>query len=50
MEFAECWPERVEFGLNGMQVPFIGREHLIVNKRSSGRPQDVADAAALADD
>jgi len=28
-------------------VPFIDVEHLIVNKRASGRPQDLADVAAL---
>jgi hypothetical protein len=28
----------------------IGRHHLLQNKRATGRPQDLADAARLAED
>jgi len=31
-------------------VPFIGRDDLIVNKRATGRPQDVADVLRLTGD
>jgi hypothetical protein len=34
-----------EYG--GEPVPFIGRAELIANKRAAGRPQDLADVAAL---
>ena len=33
--------------LDGIPVRFISRDHLIRNKRSVGRPQDLADAEAL---
>lgn len=33
--------------IEGLVVPFIGLSDLIVNKRASGRPQDVADVALL---
>ena len=37
-------------GLGGVVVPFIGRDDLIVNKRATGRPQDVADVLRLTGD
>lgn len=37
----------VEVILDGVKVPFIGREDLIVNKRATGRPQDIADVLRL---
>ncbi len=30
-----------------LEVPLIGRDDLLANKRASGRPQDVADVAAI---
>lgn len=33
--------------LGGARVPVIAREPLIINKRASGRPKDIADVAAL---
>jgi hypothetical protein len=45
--FAEAWPERLVQQIDGVLVPFIGRNALIRNKRAAGRPQDVADALAL---
>jgi hypothetical protein len=35
------------FDLDGRRIAVIGREPLIKNKRAVGRPQDVADVAAL---
>ncbi len=45
--FDEAWNRRVEFEVNGRQVPFISREDLITNKRAVARPQDLADVAKL---
>ena len=33
--------------IGGLAVPFIDADHLVVNKRASGRLQDLADAEAL---
>lgn len=46
--FQEAWPARVEgsFG-DEVRSNVIGMEHLMRNKRASGRPQDLADVAAL---
>lgn len=46
--FEEAWPDRLEadFG-EGVRCGVIGVQHLIQNKRSAGRPQDLADVAAL---
>jgi len=50
VEFEEAWPERQEVEVAGLKVPVIGRHHLLRNKRATGRPQDIADAARLAGD
>jgi len=47
VDFETCWDERVEVMLDELCVPFIGREGLIKNKVSSGRPQDLLDAKDL---
>jgi hypothetical protein len=49
VSFDDCWPTRVELEIAGTAVPFIDLDHLIVNKRASGRLQDLADADALSD-
>ncbi len=46
VKFAEAWGARLEVTLEGLEVPILGREHLVRNKRAVGRPQDLADAAA----
>jgi hypothetical protein len=48
--FDECWPDHVVLDIGGLAVPFIDVDHLIANKRASGRLQDLADVEALADD
>jgi predicted nucleotidyltransferase len=35
------------FELDGRRIPVIGREALLANKQAAGRPQDMADVAAL---
>lgn len=50
VEFEEAWPSREEVEVAGLKVPVIGRRHLLQNKRATGRPKDLADAAWLARD
>jgi hypothetical protein len=48
MTFAAAWPNRIEaeFG-DGVRCPVIGLADILTNKRAAGRPQDLADVAAL---
>ena len=48
VEFEHAWKNRVLIEMNGDCVSVIGREDLIVNKRASGRPKDIADVETLA--
>lgn len=45
--FDQAWVRRVVLEVDGMQIPFIGREDLIANKTASSRLQDLADVARL---
>jgi predicted nucleotidyltransferase len=47
VEFEGCFNRRVEVVVDGLPVPFIALDDLRRNKASSGRPQDIADLAAL---
>ncbi len=47
VEFSECFPSRVEVLLDGVKVNFIDLEHLKLNKKASGRLQDLADLENL---
>lgn len=47
LEFGDAWNRRVHITLDGVQVPVIGKDDLIKNKRAVGRLQDLADAEAL---
>jgi len=47
VEFEQAWEKRISIELDGLTVPVIGREHLLANKRASGRPKDLADAETL---
>jgi hypothetical protein len=47
VSFDEAWRERVQAELGGVRANVIGREALMKNKRSAGRPQDLADLEAL---
>lgn len=49
VDFEACFDRRVEIVLEGLAVPFIALDDLRRNKASSGRPQDIADLAALDD-
>ena len=43
VQFDEAWPRRVALDLEGAEVPVIGRDDFIRNKRATGRPKDLAD-------
>lgn len=47
VSFAEAWPARVLTEVDGLQLPVLSREHLLINKRATGRPQDRVDADRL---
>lgn len=47
VEFDEAWPARVTHEVEGLSVPFLGRDALVRNKRASGRTRDKADLEAL---
>lgn len=45
--FEDAWPRRVAVMLHGLNVPVIGRDDLIANKRATGRLRDLADVEDL---
>jgi predicted nucleotidyltransferase len=47
VEFEAAWQRRSSVTLDGVQVPLIGRDDLIANKKTVGRLQDLADVEAL---
>lgn len=47
VSFGEAWPARVAAEFAGVDVPVIGKAHLIANKRALGRPRDVVDVQEL---
>ncbi|GAB4132545.1 MAG: nucleotidyl transferase AbiEii/AbiGii toxin family protein [Acidobacteriota bacterium] len=47
VEFEEAWKARLRVDLAGLSVWVLSREHLLANKRATGRPQDSVDAQWL---
>jgi hypothetical protein len=47
LDFQSAWERRATVELGGLQVPVLAREDLILNKRATGRLQDLADVEAL---
>ena len=47
VEFEEAWDARGNVQIEGLNVPILSREHLLTNKRATGRPKDQADAIWL---
>jgi hypothetical protein len=47
VSFEEAWTGRVAGRFGGQPVSYLGRTDLLRNKRAAGRPQDIADIAAL---
>jgi hypothetical protein len=50
VDFETAWEARTVVEVSGLNVPVISRPHLLQNKRSTGRPQDQADATWLEED
>ena len=47
VRFEDAWRDRTSVEVDGLSIPVIGRAHLIANKRTVGRPQDLVDADLL---
>lgn len=47
VSFDEAWAGHVTLQVTGIEVPFLGREELIRNKRATGREKDLVDVKAL---
>lgn len=47
VEFAEAWPDRLETLFGGVPAFVISRHHLITNKKTTSRLQDLADVQQL---
>jgi hypothetical protein len=47
VSFEEAWADRMQARFGGEPVAVLSREHLIRNKRASGRLQDLADIERL---
>lgn len=47
VEFDDAWKHRLEIEVAGLRIPVICRDHLLKNKKATGRPQDLADLARL---
>jgi hypothetical protein len=48
VDFAEAYARRKNVTKNGVKLPFIGLDELLINKRTAGRTQDLVDADKLA--
>jgi hypothetical protein len=47
VEWNEAWAGRLVKEVEGVRVPVLSSEHVIRNKRATGRPQDLVDADIL---
>ncbi|WP_231936343.1 DUF6036 family nucleotidyltransferase [Bythopirellula polymerisocia] len=47
VEFPDAWQNRLETSFGEIDLAVIGRRELLVNKKASGRPKDLVDAAWL---
>jgi hypothetical protein len=45
--FDQAWPSRTVERVGDLEVPFLGRQALLQNKKASGRPKDLADVEML---
>ncbi len=44
---AWVWANRLVVDVDGLNVPFIGRDDLLKNKRATGRPRDLLEVERL---
>jgi hypothetical protein len=47
VEFIDAWNDRTQIDFGGVPVFVISKQHLITNKRATGRLQDLADVQQL---
>jgi hypothetical protein len=47
VSFEEAWPRRMTVPMEGLEIPVLGREDFLRNKRAVGRPKDMADIALM---
>lgn len=47
LRFDDCWSRRIVARYEGLDIPVIGLDDLIANKRAVGRPRDLVDAELL---
>jgi hypothetical protein len=47
IDFEASWQNRNEIDFDGLNIPFISKQDLIIAKKASGRPQDLIDAGRL---
>jgi hypothetical protein len=47
VEFDDAYPDRVITRLGDVDIPFVGLHHLLMNKRATGRPEDLVDVSRL---
>jgi hypothetical protein len=47
VDFDSAWPNRKARSVEGLALSVLGRRELLLNKRASGRPKDLADVAWL---
>jgi hypothetical protein len=47
VKFTTAWKNRMVIDVDGLKIPVIGREDLILNKKAVGRPQDLVDVEKL---
>ena len=47
VEFESAWRNRISITIETLEVPVLGKDDLIQNKKAAGRPQDLADVHQL---
>lgn len=47
VDFSEAWREHKTVEIEGLEIPVIGKTHLLVNKKSTGRAKDRNDVLWL---
>ena len=41
--YEEAWKAHISIDIDGMTIPVIGKDHLLINKKASNRPKDQND-------
>ena len=47
VDFVECQRNAISLNLEGIEIPVISKQDLILNKQASARPQDLVDVGLL---